>query len=121
MKVNASLSADFAGNTFGLLGYIHNSKAYFYRSTSKRHTSQSEFTIADLKEFPLIFIFYGHLGADHTLIDAMIKLSARGIISVGLGSSYQPQPATLALAKAKELGIIVIRSTTMSQGVFFVK
>ena len=79
------------------------------------HKANSQY--ATLKAFPLVYILYGHLGSDHTLVEAMIKLGARGIVSVGLGEGYQPLPATLALAKARELGVIVIRCTLMSQGI----
>lgn len=116
-KSNATLSTDFSANHFGLLGHIHGNKPHFYRTPSKRHTIHSEFTIGKIGEFPLIYILYGHLGADSALIDAMINLGARGIISVGMGGGYQPLPATLALAKAVESGISVIRCTTMSQGI----
>lgn len=115
-KLNATGTANFLGNTFAALGYLHGGRPYFQRTPLKRHTSRSEFCVNTLTHFPRVCILYGHLGIDPAFVRGFIKQGIQGIVSAGMGEGYQPLTTTHALADAAKQGITVVRCARTGQG-----
>ena len=81
-KTNTMATDTFKAPELGLFGYMQEGKPYFFRQSTRRHTVNSEFDIADIAEFPRVDIIYGHVNDDTVHIDAAIcrrgKRSRRG-------------------------------------------
>ena len=85
-KTNTLRVETFRAPELGILGYIDEDKVSFYRATTKRHTAQSEFDVANLTSLPKVSILYSYVEPDATLIQAAIKGGAKGIVFAGTGN-----------------------------------
>lgn len=106
----------FRSPEFGCLGYVLNGKAYFFKTTTKRHTVDSEFRLRGLKMLPRVDILYGHGNDSGDLVDAAVRAGAKGIIHAGVGDGGV-YPATYeALKEARKKGVIIVRSSRVGSG-----
>jgi L-asparaginase type II len=58
-KTNTSTPDSFKTPELGLLGYIQGGKAFFYRTSTRKHTSDTEFDISNIAALPQVDIVYG--------------------------------------------------------------
>lgn len=100
-KTNTLRVETFKGGELGLLGYIDEDKVAFYRSSTKRHTANSEFDVTTLTQLPKISILYSYIEPDATLIKAVIDGGAKGIVFAGTGNGAL---SVFEEAALKELG-----------------
>jgi len=101
----------------GLAGKVDDEIVRFFSPTVKRHTTNSEFRIADnLVELPQVDIIYAHSNMKRTLIDAAVKSGARGIIIAGVGDGNMTTEALESCIEYAKKGIIVVRSTRVGSG-----
>ncbi len=85
-KTNTLRVETFRAPELGLLGYIDEDKVSFYRSTTKRHTANSEFDITTLTMLPKVSILYSYVEPDAAMIRAAITGGAKGIVFAGTGN-----------------------------------
>ena len=85
-KTNTLRVETFRAPELGLLGYIDEDKVSFYRSTTKRHTANTEFDVTSLTTLPKVSILYSYIDPDASLIQAAIKSGAKGIVFAGTGN-----------------------------------
>ena len=85
-KTNTLRVETFKSGEFGLLGYIDEDKVSFYRATTKRHTTSSEFDVTALTQLPKVSILYSYIEPDAGLIRAVIAGGAKGIVFAGTGN-----------------------------------
>ena len=85
-KTNTLRVETFRAPELGLLGYIDEDKVSFYRSTTKRHTANTEFDVTSLTTLPKVSILYSYIEPDASLIQAAIKAGAKGIVFAGTGN-----------------------------------
>lgn len=85
-KTNTLRVETFRAPELGLLGYIDEDKVAFYRSTTKRHTANTEFDVTSLTTLPKVSILYSYIEPDASLIQAAIKAGAKGIVFAGTGN-----------------------------------
>lgn len=75
----------FSSDDFGCLGYIRDTKPYFYNAPVKKHTVETEFDVTELTELPKVAISYFHVDADpETLRFQYMK--SDGLIIAGAGN-----------------------------------
>lgn len=116
-KTNVSSTDSFRAPEFGLLGYVYGTKSYFYKQPTYKHTATSAFNIEQIVALPKVDIIYGYADNNPCIVDALIANGVAGIVSAGLGKGLQP-PATLAaLVKARQQGILIVRSSRAISGV----
>jgi L-asparaginase len=77
-KTNTYHLHAFRTRDLGLLGYIDPDKIEFYRTPSRRHTVNSEFSLADVQSMPYVEIAYIHTGTRAGMANAMVALGAKG-------------------------------------------
>lgn len=116
-KVNINSIAAFDSPNYGKVGHIHNGEVYFYRNVDRVYTDRSEFHIDQISALPKVYILYGAVGNDRTLVDACVQNGAKGIISAGLGMGYQPELANQALIDATHKGVVVVRCSRVKSGI----
>jgi L-asparaginase len=85
-KTNTLRVETFRAPELGLLGYVDEDKVSFYRSTTKRHTINTEFDVTSLTELPKVSILYSYIDPDAALIKAAVTGGAKGIVFAGTGN-----------------------------------
>jgi len=93
-KTNTLRVETFRAPELGILGYVDEDRVGYYRTTTKRHTLNSEFDVTELTRLPKVTILYSYIEPDATLIQAAIKSGARGIVFAGTGNG------TLSISEA---------------------
>ncbi|MBR1805720.1 MAG: asparaginase [Selenomonadaceae bacterium] len=115
-KTNTITVSTFKSPELGLLGYVNAGTPEFYRTSTRRHTSNSEFSVDGLTKLPRVKIIYGHAGDDELFVDAAINAAVDGIIYAGTGNGSVHVNAEKALARAVANGIVVVRSSRVGNG-----
>ena len=115
-KTNTLTVDTFKGRELGLLGFVNAGMPEFYRTSTRRHTINSEFDITGRKNLPRVKIIYGHAGDDGLFVDAAIAAGVAGIICAGTGNGSIHAETEKALARATAAGIVVVRSSRCGSG-----
>lgn len=115
-KTNTITVNTFNSRELGLLGYVNAGVPEFYRTSTRRHTVNSEFGVDGLKSLPYVKIIYGHAGDDGLFVEAAVNAGAKGIIYAGTGNGSIHVDAEKALARATAKGVVVIRSSRCGSG-----
>lgn len=116
-KTNTLRVETFRAPEFGILGYVDDDKVSFYRSTTRRHTSSSEFDVAALTRLPKVSIVYSYVEPDPVVITALAANGARGIVFAGTGNG-----ALSGFEKAVAKGLpaagraVLVRSSRVGNG-----
>jgi L-asparaginase len=66
--------------------------------------------------WPRVEIVSSHAGADGALVDALVKLGARGIVVAGTGNGTIHRALSAALARAQDAGVLLLRCTRCAEG-----
>jgi L-asparaginase len=116
-KTNTSLQDTFKAPELGYLGYIIDGQPHFYRMPTRKHTHLADFDIQGITALPQVDILYGHVHDSGALAQAAVASGAKGIIYAGLGNGNMSQQVRTILSHIQKTGIIVVRSTRVSNGV----
>jgi len=116
-KANTSTADTFRSPDLGFLGYMQDSRAYFYRAPVRRHTLETEFDIAGLDSLPRVDIVYGYANASRVPVDALVGAGARGIVHAGVGDGSVHKEVLPALTDARAQGVIIVRSARVGSGI----
>jgi L-asparaginase len=87
-KSNTYRLETFRSGELGFLGYVDDDKVSFYKASTKRHTSNSEFRVAPDTKFPRVEIVASYAQSSTLPIHALVRDGVDGIIfaSPGAGS-----------------------------------
>lgn len=106
----------FKAPELGLLGYMQEGRPYFLRQSTRRHTVDSEFAIADIAEFPRVDIIYGHVNDDAVHIDAAVAAGAKGIVMAAPGHGTMSDVAKAGLISAQLKGVVIVKGSRCGNG-----
>lgn len=115
-KTNTTNVATFKCPDTGYMGYMQNNRPYFVSQPIKCHTVGSEFDVQGLKTLPRVEVNFTTLGQDGRLVDAMVRLGAKGIVNAGLGHANVPDAVMDSLVKAKKAGVVVVVASRVGSG-----
>ncbi len=87
-KTNTYRVETFRAPELGYLGYVDADKVSFYRASTKRHTVDSEFDVARIKELPNVDIVYSYVQPNAAVIQALIASGVKGIVFAGTGAGF---------------------------------
>jgi L-asparaginase len=115
-KTDAHRLQTFQSRTHGLLGIVDTDRVVFFRQLLQRHTSKSEFDVAEIKELPRVDVIMVYQSAPGDLIKAAVDAGARGIVmaTAGAGATSGTQNEGLSYAALK--GVFVVTSTRTGAG-----
>ncbi|WCK54024.1 type II asparaginase [Aneurinibacillus sp. Ricciae_BoGa-3] len=116
-KTNTTNMDTFKSPELGYMGYMLGGKAHFYNQSTKRHTTNSEFSVDDLKSLPRVDIVYSHENDGREFVDAAAKAGAKGIIHAGTGDGSVYPVTKEGLLDAQKKGIVVVRSSRVGNGI----
>jgi L-asparaginase len=115
-KTNTYHLQTFRTRDLGLLGYIDPDKIEFYRTPHRRHTANSEFSLAGEQSVPYVEIAYIHTGTRAGVADAMVALGAKGIVIASVGAGA-PNGLTKELEEIiKKRSAVVVQSSRVGEG-----
>lgn len=66
--------------------------------------------------FPRVDIVYSYIGADSTIIDALVAVGAKGLVVAGVGRGGTTPSQSRALRRAVESGVVVVTSNRTGGG-----
>jgi len=115
-KTNTTDVQTFESPEYGLIGTSLYGKQTFFRGPFKKHTLDSEFSVKDVKAMPRVDIIYACADMSADLIDAAVKMGAKGIVVAGVGDGNMTTPALDALARAAKSGVVCVRSSRLPSG-----
>ena len=99
-KTNTTNPATFKSPELGAMGYVSGNKVRFYKQSTKRHTTNSEFDVSKLETLPRVDIIYSHVDDDRIMADAAVAAGAKGIIHAGTGNGSIANPTMEGLKDA---------------------
>jgi L-asparaginase len=119
-KTNTLRVETFKSPELGLLGYVDEDRVAFYRSSTKRHTANSEFDVATLKQLPKVAVLYSYVEPEPAVIRAVVTAGAKGIVFAGTGNGALAAAERDAIAEINKMPAasrpIVVRSSRVGNG-----
>jgi L-asparaginase len=115
-KSNTYRVETFVTRELGILGYADADKVVFYRAPTRRHTTQSEFDVAQIGSFPKVSILYSYSGDDGDLAKAAVAAGAKGLVIAGTGAGHTQNARKTLKDLYDTAGIIVVRSSRVGAG-----
>jgi L-asparaginase len=115
-KMNTTDVQTFESPEYGLLGTTLYGKQSYFRGPYRKNTTASEFSVAGAKVLPRVDVIYAHADMSADLIDAAVKLGAKGIVVAGVGDGNMTSKALEALGRAAKAGVVCVRSTRLPTG-----
>ena len=106
----------FRSPEVGALGLMERGRPVFYRTTTRLHTTATEFDVANLKELPNVGIALAYAGSGRLEIDALAAAGVKGIVNAGVGDGSLSIEARAALVEARKRGIVVVRASRIPGG-----
>jgi L-asparaginase len=116
IKSNTTEVNTFWSDDQGLIGNVRYGDVIFFRGSYTKHTKDSEFSVDGLDELPRVDIITMHENVDGLLIDAAVKIGAKGIVTSGLGNGNMTDAAVESLAAAAKAGVVCVRSSRVPTG-----
>lgn len=87
-KTNTYRLETFRAPELGFLGYVDADTVTFYRRSSRRHTSSSEFDLGDVSALPAVDIVYSYVQPNTVMLQALLDSGVDGIVFAGTGAGY---------------------------------
>jgi L-asparaginase len=115
-KTNTVSMETFKAPELGYLGYIQNGRPYFYRTSTRRHTVTSEFSVESLTELPRVDIVLGYVNDDAVHVDAALAAGAKGIVVAAPGHASLSKVLKAALISARQKGIVIVKTSRTGNG-----
>jgi L-asparaginase len=117
-KSNTYRSEAFRSGELGFLGYVDPDEVVFYRTSTKRHTAQSEFDVSKMKALPRVDIVYSYIEPDTSAIKTLGSTGAKGIVFAGTGaggiSKFEKEAVNVLLAQNPKP--VLVRSNRTGNG-----
>ena len=116
-KTNTATTDTIRTPELGFLGYMQDNRPHFYRQSTRRHTSQSEFDVSGLDRLPEVDIVYGYANANAVAIKAFVAAGAKGLVNAGVGDGSMADVVKAAMAEAHREGVAIVRASRTGNGI----
>jgi len=117
VKTDTTSVETFQSLNRGPAGVVHTGKIEWFEPMDRKVGPASEFSIDTFDKLPRVDVIYAHANMSADLIEAAIKNGAKGIVVAGVGDGNMTTPVLDALTKAAKSGVVVVRSTRLTQGI----
>ena len=116
VKMHTIDVATFKAANAGPLGYVYNGEAHYFTTTQFKHTTESEFDVTGLQKLPQVGIAYGYANCSPLPFQAFVDANFDGIVLAGVGDGNFYKDVFDVALKAREKGILVVRSSRCPTG-----
>jgi L-asparaginase len=115
-KTSTTAIQTFMSPLRGVVGVAAYGKNDFYNSPEWKHTTQSEFDVANVTKLPRVDVVFACADMSPDLIDACATNGAKGIVIAGVGNGNMNKVSLEAAARASKKGVVVVRSSRVATG-----
>jgi L-asparaginase len=115
-KTSTTSVQTFMSPLRGLVGVANYGKNDYYNSPVWKHTTASEFDLANVTQLPRVDIIYAYSDMPGDLIDSSVANGAKGIVIAGVGNGNMNKISLEAAATAARKGVVVVRSSRVVTG-----
>jgi L-asparaginase len=115
-KTSTTAIQTFMSPLRGVVGVSNYGKNDFYNTPHWKHTTASEFDIANVTKLPRVDIIFACADMSADLIDASVANGAKGIVIAGVGNGNMNKASLEAAARAVKKGVVVVRSSRVAIG-----
>ena len=119
-KTNTYRVETFRAPELGFLGYVDADAVSFYRSSTRRHTSRSEFDVSSIGALPKVDIVYSYVEPNPAVIRALVDSGDRGIVFAATGagtlSSFEKAALQPLLALPATARPVLVRASRTGNG-----
>ena len=115
-KTSTTAIQTFMSPLRGVVGISTYGKNDFYNTPRWKHTTASEFNVANVSKLPRVDIIYACADMPPDLIDASVASGAKGIVIAGVGNGNMNKASLDAAARAVKKGVMVVRSSRVATG-----
>ena len=119
VKTHTTDVQTFVSVNRGPAGVSNTGVVTWFGMPDKKHGATSEFTLDGVTKLPRVDIIYAHAGMNADLIDAAVKLGAKGLVIAGVGDGNMTAAALERVAAAAKAGVVVVRSTRLGAGIVY--
>ncbi|MGL2435813.1 asparaginase [Helicobacter pylori] len=117
IKTHTTHTSTFKALNSGAIGSVYYGKARYYMQPLRKHTTESEFSILELKTpLPKVDIIYTHVGMTPDLFQASLKSHAKGVVIAGVGNGNVSVGFLKAMQEASQMGVLIVRSSRVGSG-----
>ncbi|GAA8270147.1 type II asparaginase [Helicobacter pylori] len=117
VKTHTTHTSTFKALNSGAIGSVYYGKARYYMQPLRKHTTESEFSILELKTpLPKVDIIYTHAGMTPDLFQASLKSHAKGVVIAGVGNGNVSAGLLKAMQEASQMGVLIVRSSRVGSG-----
>jgi L-asparaginase len=114
-KTSTTAVQTFMSPVRGLVGVASYGKNDWYTTPEWKHTTQTEFDIANVTALPRVDVIFVSVDMSPALINAAAN-GAKGIVLAGVGNGNMNKASVDAAAAAAKKGVIVVRSSRVPTG-----
>lgn len=118
-KLSTTDLQTFQSRNRGPAGLTNTGAITWFAKSDKRHGMTSEFSIEGMTQLPRVDILYASAGMNADLIEASVKLGAKGLVIAGVGDGNMTTLALDAITAAAKAGVVVVRSTRLPSGIVY--
>jgi L-asparaginase len=115
-KTSTTAVQTFMSPLRGLVGVANYGKNDFFCMPPWKHTTSSEFNIANVSKLPRVDIIFAYADMPGDLIDASVANGAKGIVLAGVGNGNVNNVSLEAAEKAAKEGVVIVRSSRVPTG-----
>jgi len=115
-KTSTTAVQTFMSPVRGLVGVASYGKNDFYSKPEWKHTTQTEFDIAQVTALPRVDVIFVSVDMSPELINASANGGAKGIVLAGVGNGNMNKVSVTAAMNAAKKGVIVVRSSRVATG-----
>lgn len=115
-KTNTTAVQTFMSPIRGVVGISTYGKNDFYNNPQWKHTTSSEFDIANVTKLPRVDIVFACADMPADLIGASVSNGAKGIVLAGVGNGNVNKASLEAAEKAAKKGVVIVRSSRVATG-----
>lgn len=115
-KTSTTAIQTFMSPLRGVVGVSSYGKNDFYNTPHWKHTTSSEFDVANVTKLPRVDVVFACADMPPDLIDASVANGAKGIIIAGVGNGNMNKASLDAAARAAKKGVVIVRSSRVVTG-----
>ncbi|HEU0253840.1 MAG TPA: type II asparaginase [Pyrinomonadaceae bacterium] len=115
-KTSTTAIQTFMSPLRGVVGVSAYGKNDFYNTPHWKHTTGTEFNVANVSKLPRVDVVFACADMPPDLIDASVANGAKGIVIAGVGNGNMNKASLEAAARAAKKGVIVVRSSRVVTG-----
>jgi L-asparaginase len=119
-KTNTYRVETFRAPELGFLGYVDADKVSFYRASTRRHTTNSEFDVSSVRDLPQVDIVYSYVEPNTSVFQALVASGTKGIVFAGAGAGALSAAERAALKALFSVRVgskpVLVRSSRVGNG-----